>query len=140
MIHRDAEGMKTGRRLAVKAHGGFMKRMAGAALAGLERLDARGPKTSYGSRDSRVDLPITSLRLLIGHVKAYRPVSDLNRLRRYTGGGNDDLAVRPELPREAHPRNARERELAVRAGRGRAAARERPRERYEGCRETEDVQ
>ena len=82
MVHGDAERVKAGRRLAVKPDSGFMKRVPGPALARLERLDARSPKTSYGSRDSRIDLPITSLRLLIGHVRAYPPVSDLSGLRR----------------------------------------------------------
>ena len=95
MVHGDAEGVKTGRRLAVKAHGRFMKGMPGPALAGLKRLDARSPKTGYGARDSGIDLPITPLRRLSGHGKAYSPVSDL--------GGTSPSEVRGSLPLAATP-------------------------------------
>ena len=78
MVHGHAEGVKTGCRL----DGGFMKRMPGPALAGLKRLDARSPKTGYGTGDSSIDLPIASLRLLIGHARAYPPVSDLGGTNR----------------------------------------------------------
>ena len=77
MVQGDAEGVKTGGRLAVKAHGRFMKGMPGTALAGLKGLDARSPKTGHGTRDSGIDLPITALRRLSGHGEAYSPVSDL---------------------------------------------------------------
>ena len=88
MVHDHAEGVKTGRRLAVKAHGGFMKRMPGPALAGLERLDARSPKTGYDTGDSSIDLPIALLRLLIGHA---RSLATWFRLGRHEPAGNGGI-------------------------------------------------
>ena len=69
MVHGDAERVKAGRRLAMKPHGGFMKRMPGSALARLERLDTGCPKPGYGPGDSGVDIPITALRRFSGHGK-----------------------------------------------------------------------
>ena len=45
MVHGHAEGVKAGRRLAVKLYGGFMEGMPEPTLAGLERLYACSLKT-----------------------------------------------------------------------------------------------
>ena len=102
MVQGDAEGVKTGGRLAVKAHGRFIKGMPGTALAGLKGLDARSPKTGYGARDSGIDLPITALRRLSGHGEAYSPVSDLGgtnaqEIAAKAHDGQKDTAGRPYI-------------------------------------------
>ena len=78
VVHDHAKGVKTGRRLAVKAHGRFMKRMPGPALAGLERLDARSPKTGYGTGIPASISPSRRSGCCSGMSKAYPPVSDLS--------------------------------------------------------------
>ena len=102
MVQGDAEGVKTGGRLAVKTHDRFMKGMPGTALAGLKGLDARSPKTGYGARDSGIDLPITALRRLSGHGEAYSPVSNLGgtnaqEITAKAHDGQKDKAGRPYI-------------------------------------------